>query len=78
MHIVSKMACPCLWIASFIFKILLVIQIVTCVEIVKYSYGTDIAKLYKRHKRHSHFNNEAERANRFLTIPGFKLEERTT
>ena len=63
MHIVPKMRVHLYGLNFYNFKYLFVVQVVTCVEIIKYDYGTDIAKI---NRKNSHFKNRTERPLRFL------------
>ena len=63
MHIVPKMRVHVYGLNVYNFKYLFVVQAVTCVEIIKYDYGTDIAEI---NRKNSHFKNRPERPSRFL------------
>ena len=54
MHIVPRLRVHVYVLISFNFKYLFVVQVVTCVKIIKYGYGTDIAEI---NRKNSHFKN---------------------
>jgi len=63
MHIVPKMRVHVYRLNFIDFKYLFVVQVVTCVEINKYDYGTDIAEI---NRKNANFKNRTERPLRFL------------
>ena len=62
-HIVPKMRVHVYGLNFYYFKYLFVVQVVTCVEIIKYGDGTDIAEI---NRKNSHFKNRTERPLHFL------------